>query len=158
VNGAAERYFELSMAGGERFSQRHLANWRWIFGGELAFCARIGLETSRKQAESKTMKKTRGRFYFKRTSNGNLIGEFSNNNAPGAYTESADLAQPNEGNIVGIYKSTWQENGNPYCTDLAISNRPNSNGLFRLEWRGSANFDGEGMLCDDILIGDYHAV
>jgi hypothetical protein len=30
--------------------------------------------------------------------------------------------------------------------------------VFTLKWTGKANFEGEGMLCDNILIGDYHDV
>ena len=32
-----------------------------------------------------------GQFYFKRTTNGNLVGEFSNNFENRIYTESSDL-------------------------------------------------------------------
>jgi hypothetical protein len=101
-----------------------------------------------------------GRFYFKQTSNGNLIGEFSNDHSTGISTESADLKSANENLYLGKYDSTWQDNGKPGCfADLEITHKPNTNNkIFTLKWRGKSNFDGEGMLCDNILIGDYHDV
>jgi len=102
-------------------------------------------------------KKIIGRFYFKQTTNGNLIGEFSNNHSTGISTESCELRE-RKGDYLGDYESTWQENGKPILAQLTISPKPN--GLFILEWRKGPMciFKGEGMLCDDILIGDYHSV
>ena len=107
-----------------------------------------------------------GRFYFKRTRNGNLVGEFSNDHSDRVSTESSDLlpgeSGDNQGAYNGSYHSTWQENGNSFFAHLNISPAVRSKCLFRLEWRDkSANgkllFKGEGMLCDDILIGDYQS-
>jgi|HubBroStandDraft_2_1064218.scaffolds.fasta_scaffold275467_2 hypothetical protein len=104
------------------------------------------------------MPKIIGRFYLKHTSNGNLIGEFSNDHSAEISTESCDL-RGNANGYVGQYHSTWQENGNPFFADLEITHKPNTNNkIFTLKWRGASNFDGEGMFCDDILIGDYHSV
>jgi hypothetical protein len=100
-----------------------------------------------------------GRFYFKQTSNGNLIGEFSNDKSTGISTESADLLGCNNIGFLGTYNSTWRENRTPSFADLEITHKPNTNNkIFTLKWRGKSNFDGEGMLCDNILIGDYHDV
>jgi hypothetical protein len=105
-----------------------------------------------------------GRFYFKTTRNGNLIGEFSNNASKEICTESCDLQPPSlqgaNAAYSGKYYSTWQENGKPCFAELTISPKV-GNIIFTLEWRGmkgTGNFDGEGMLCDDILIGDYRSV
>ncbi len=98
-----------------------------------------------------------GRFYFKQTSNGNLIGEFSNNKSPGIYTESSDSFK-STGNYLGNYNSTWQEDGIPKFAILKISQKPKTNNkIFTLKWseEGTPIFKGEGMLCDNILIGDY---
>lgn len=99
-----------------------------------------------------------GCFYFKQTINGNLIGEFSNNKSPGIYTESSDSLE-NTGNYLGKYYSTWQENGKPKNAVLEISQKLNTeNKIFSLTWRNSKGisvFKGEGMLCDNTLIGDY---
>lgn len=95
-----------------------------------------------------------GRFYFKRTSNGNLIGEWSNNDADRTFSESCDLAEPNDNSFIGTYNSSWREGGEALAAKLKITKQRGQ--LFSLEWRGDADFDGEGMLCDDTLIGDYH--
>lgn len=102
-----------------------------------------------------------GRFYFKKTSNNNLIGEFSNNVGSGVYTESADLIpQSHNDGFVGHYFSTWQENGSAHLTKLDISPKNGTNNsIFALEWNGKdSHFLGEGMLCDEILIGNYWSV
>ncbi len=101
-----------------------------------------------------------GRFYFKLTSNGNLIGEFSNNFSTGISTESADSTNI-LGNYLGVYNSTWQEDGNAHFANLTISQKnATGNTIFTLEWRENNNltFIGEGMLCDNILIGNYQSV
>jgi len=103
------------------------------------------------------MAKVQGRFYFKRTTNGNLIGEWSNNNETRAFSESSDWVSLEDSAYVGMYNSTWQEGQNPVFAKLAITKKQGGS-LFKLEWRGKANFDGEGMLCEDLLIGDYHQV
>jgi hypothetical protein len=101
-----------------------------------------------------------GRFYFKKTRNGNLIGEFSNNLSGNIIsTESADFIEKVEGadgDYFGKYHSTWQENGKSYFANLEITPKVGNNKLFTLNWtRNGKIFVGEGMLCDDILIGDY---
>jgi hypothetical protein len=100
-----------------------------------------------------------GRFYFKQTSNGNLIGEFSNNLSAEISTESCDLKGASSG-YVGQYKSTWQENRKPLFANLVIAPNTANSRLFSLIWRrgGKPIFEGAGMLCDDILVGDYHDV
>lgn len=95
-----------------------------------------------------------GRFYFKQTSNGHLIGEFSNDQSNAVMTESADLVERKEGKFNGVYRSTWQENGVVCSATLTIS-QPTNRSVFRLAWVGATNFKGGGMLCDDTLIGDY---
>jgi len=110
-----------------------------------------------------------GRFFFKKTDNGNLIGEFSNNLDAIIHTESADLikgCEEKDNECVychyhGTYNSTWQEGGEPHFKELKISKNTGkfgSNKLFSLEWsdKNVPVYVGEGMLCDGILIGDYH--
>jgi len=104
------------------------------------------------------MAKIAGRFYFKRTSNGNLVGEWSNNAESRAFSESADLKESVDGQYLGVFDSTWLENQTPILARLTITRKQKSTSLFTLQWRGQSNFDGEGMLCDDILIGDYHSL
>jgi hypothetical protein len=101
------------------------------------------------------MAKIKGRFYFKRTSNGNLVGEFSNDAGTKTFTESSDLVGPDSGSFVGQYHSTWQENRQSFFAELTI--KPDGS-LLKLAWLGATKFEGRGMLCDDILIGDYNSV
>ena len=103
------------------------------------------------------MKKINGRFYFKQTSNGNLIGEWSNYESEPA-TESSDLQGEYQPTVQfnGIYNSTWQENGVAVFKELQITKVGNK---FKLDWKDKGktrpDFTGEGMLCDNILVGDY---
>jgi hypothetical protein len=103
-------------------------------------------------------KKIRGRFYFKKTTNKNLVGEWSNNGENRVFTESSDLDEPVDG-YSGTYNSTWQEQGEAISSRLKITIK-GAGPLFSLEWRvdGAPRFQGEAMLCDDILIGDYWSV
>lgn len=97
-----------------------------------------------------------GRFYFKRTVNRNLIGEWSNNHEPRTFSESCDLAKARGGGYVGDYYSTWQENRKPVFAILTIDKEHNGE-LFHLVWKDTNEtviFKGCGMLCQDVLIGD----
>ena len=101
-----------------------------------------------------------GRFYFKKSHNGNLTGEFSNNRINFVSSESADV-QDNEANtdFVGTYNTTWQQEGQPFFCKLIISYRQNtSQRIYSLEWRGNDGnlmFVGEGFVFENTLIGDY---
>ncbi len=102
------------------------------------------------------MKKVIGRFYFKQTINGNLIGEFSNNGTLKNYTESADLNSDTRKDVyVGVYDSTWHEDKACFAK-LEITKKHDS--IFTLKWIGEGSFEGEGMLCDNILIGNYWSI
>ncbi len=99
-----------------------------------------------------------GRFYFKKTQNGNLLGEFSNNRSLSNSTESADVIISIE-NFVGEFISTWHQDGEAIFTKLIIEHKPNTgNSMFLLKWvsqNGNLMFLGEGFLFDGVLIGDY---
>ena len=99
-----------------------------------------------------------GRFYFKRTQNGNLIGEFSNNVILRTLTESADIIDPLDG-FRGKYHTTWQEDGDSIFANLTIGFKDGTgNSIYQLSWTtkdGTLMFLGEGFLVDGILIGDY---
>lgn len=99
-----------------------------------------------------------GRFYFKRTQNGNLIGEFSNNHILRNSTESADLIYSSD-NFVGQYNSNWQENGEAVFAKLYIDFKLGSrDSIYQLKWThstGEPMYIGEGFLFDGVLIGDY---
>lgn len=97
-----------------------------------------------------------GRFYFKQTKDGNLLGEFSNNKFDGVIAECANRRSKFEEKFVGEYISIWIEENAVMVYELNI----NSNGsTYDLKWINLSNsnniFYGSGMLVDDILIGDY---
>jgi hypothetical protein len=77
-----------------------------------------------------------GRFYFRQTRNGNLLGEFSNNASNRNFTESANILSEFQTEFVGNYVTTWNEN-EPTSLDLVISNKTSTNGIFTLIWSQS---------------------
>jgi len=99
-----------------------------------------------------------GRFYFKRTQNGNLIGEFSNNFSSSNSTESAD-AITRTTDFIGNYETTWGERASAVFGNLSITYKPGSgDSIYILEWTDEENnkmFIGEGFVVDNMLIGDY---
>ncbi len=101
-----------------------------------------------------------GRFYFKKTHNGNLIGEFSNNRITIISSESADSHSENDSDdFIGTYKTTWQQDGEPFFAKLTISYRNNTlQRIYKLEWTDrnvNLIFVGEGFVFENNLIGDY---
>lgn len=101
-----------------------------------------------------------GRFYFKKSHNGNLIGEFSNNRFDIISSESADALSKNHPNdFIGVYNTTWQQNGEPFSAKLTISHRHNTaQRIYQLIWtdrNGNEIFIGEGFVFENTLIGDY---
>lgn len=100
-----------------------------------------------------------GRFYFKQTRNGNLLGEFSNYKSTRNFTESANIISGFHSDFIGNYIATWNEN-KPTTLNLTITNKPSTNGIFSLVWSENDKpiFKGEGFIVDDILLGDYQDV
>ena len=99
-----------------------------------------------------------GRFYFKKTSNGNLLGEFSHNLSNQLDTESAVKKSGSINSFVGKYTTSWSETNSKNPVTIDITHKlGSSNSIYTLIWseKGKIIFRGEGMLCDDILIGDY---
>jgi hypothetical protein len=101
-----------------------------------------------------------GRFYFKKTHNGNLIGEFSNNTITIISSESADAHNGNNpDDFVGTYNTTWQQDGQPFFAKLTIEYRVNTGDrIYKLIWRDTNDdpiFIGEGFVFENNLIGDY---
>lgn len=107
-----------------------------------------------------------GRFYFKLTSNGNLIGEYSNSRTSSCCSEAANRvsewpSRPDElpgAGFIGKYDTAWREGAGVGKSRLVIEREPNRLGIFKVAWTTCDTFVGEGMLCDDILIGDYRPV
>lgn len=104
-----------------------------------------------------------GRFYFKRTATGNLLGEYSHRGSASrsVYAEAATRTRAGRG-WEGTYQTVWREEPNftPVFARLEISQAEGSTVLFKVEWFDDANaarriFEGEAMECDGNLIGDY---
>ena len=101
-----------------------------------------------------------GRFYFKQTENGNLIGEFSNNFTDENITECANIKSTydKKNKFIGNYQTTWIEN-NAKLLNLKIEYRTENKEIFKLTWTNPKSdeiiFYGEGFIVDKILIGDY---
>ena len=67
-----------------------------------------------------------GRFYFKQTDSGNLLGEFSNNSMSVNSTESADIVKNEANAFIGDYKSSWIEDGEAELLNLKIELKINT--------------------------------
>lgn len=126
-----------------------------------------------------------GQVYYKLTVNGNLQGEFTNNHTRSADVEAPRRVCPkmareagipvreeNEhifynafsptrmpaANFIGVYRDVWTERMTPRDGWLKISAKEDCVNIYTLEWydrSGEIAFAGEGMLCDNILIGHY---
>lgn len=106
-----------------------------------------------------------GSFFFKQTSNGNLIGEFSNNDAPNIMTESADFIKKSDADkddtlvgkdFLGEYGCSWRQ-GNPVFR-LRLNIRRIQDLKFELIWtnnKGDIEYSGQGFIVDDLLAGFY---
>jgi len=102
------------------------------------------------------MAKVKGTFYFKSTVNGNLLGEFTNNNSKEIMTESATLDNDLESELifVGNYRSVWFD---IVLKEMNLEIR--EEGIkYYLSWseNGIEIYKGEGFLVDEILVGHYY--
>lgn len=98
-----------------------------------------------------------GRFYFKQTVNGNLLGEFSNDESPRNVCECSNIVSGLDEPFIGQYRSTWFERTAQSLTLEIGFKEDTNNTIYTLQWRNNRRiiFHGEGFLVDDILIGDY---
>ena len=108
------------------------------------------------------MEKIIGRFYFKLSSNGNLLGEYSNNVSTDCDVEAARRLSERQGTninpFVGKYNSTWTEGASSHSATLTITKRTAQ--IYSVEWSRNNEpvFTGEAMIMDGILIGNYQSV
>jgi hypothetical protein len=98
-----------------------------------------------------------GRFYFRLTENGNLIGEFSNQTSLRNRTESADRMYGDPAMFTGDFLTTWLEEDVPVLSNLNISHKAGTTNIFSLSWvrNGTQSFIGEAIIAGGLLIGDY---
>ncbi|HVD99435.1 MAG TPA: hypothetical protein VNB90_14600 [Cytophagaceae bacterium] len=102
----------------------------------------------------------RGWFYFRRTTSGNLVGEYSNNfiNPRRSFTHTGDLIGISN-DFQGTYNSTWLEQNVPVIALLTITNVGNN--IFELRWEVVNNgpvFIGNASVEGDLLIGEYSMI
>lgn len=105
-----------------------------------------------------------GWFYFKVTDNGNLIGEFSNEHINGEICTESSVYVGGKRNLIGAtstasatYATTWLDfHNDPAYAVLKITRTGN---VFALEWKENKAvlWKGNGMLCDGILVGEFHS-
>lgn len=97
-----------------------------------------------------------GRFYFKQTTSGNLIGEFSNNFSTHNIAECANIKKGYDKPFQGEYKTIWFEDGEN-SLNLKIELKQSTDNIYSLLWFNEEKnvFWGEGFLVDNLLIGDY---
>jgi hypothetical protein len=101
----------------------------------------------------------KGCFYFIKTINGNLIGEFINNKIDKHIVESANLADSeNNNNFKGIYTTIWLQGKVAHKAKLVITEKENT---YLLEWfemniKGDKMFEGIAKIENGILKGQYN--
>jgi hypothetical protein len=98
-----------------------------------------------------------GSFYFQRTNNTNLIGEFLNDQSNVVFPEIAHPIKPTQ-DFVGVYQSTWFDTINHLAT--LIINRTNNSNIYTLDWneQNMPSYEGKAMLVKNKLIGYYKMV
>ncbi len=105
----------------------------------------------------------RGRFYLTKSANGDLTGEFSHDRSPAVFTETAIRTPADQppAHFTGTYQSHWIEDSGPVQADLTIIPVEGSDRLVNLRWnrRNSTDrmFNGQAMIVDQMLIGDYQS-
>ena len=105
--------------------------------------------------------KVKGKIAYRKTSSGNLIGEFAQDGTAKVYGSAAnridsDSSNPNNlapDRFAGTYRETWIEEGETQATtsDLTITYLPNGQAY---ELVGD-KFKGKGYLVGDLLVGNY---
>ena len=98
-----------------------------------------------------------GNFYYTRSVNGNLLGEFTNNLDDRILSESCN-PRTNMDGFIGEYNSSWQQNRDTFGFGLTIDNHPTALGKFTLIWsnpNGTPEYFGEGFRVGEMLVGFY---
>ncbi|WP_395050915.1 hypothetical protein [Flavobacterium sp.] len=100
-----------------------------------------------------------GEFYFKKTDNGNLIGEFTNNSMGGRWdVECSNYCKGIKNNFECKYLTTWLEDDKPYIAVLEINLEHKEN--YALNWSnlltGKKLFVGKAKIEDkNKIVGTY---
>ena len=105
-----------------------------------------------------------GNFILQITTNGNLLGEYTNTESLRVCVEAAQRNPDGGGDkskFLGSYRSIWiEESETVLSANLVIMQKPGSDELFELRWsrsEGNHDFSGEGFISGDNLIGSYQS-
>ncbi|OYQ32136.1 hypothetical protein CHU92_14790 [Flavobacterium cyanobacteriorum] len=107
------------------------------------------------------MSKIVGSFYLRKTEDGNLKGEFTNNTL---FTLSGEYAVPKDTGadpFVGRYLSSWSEKGEPHSAELVIepiASNESCSDRYKLVWIDNAagiTYEAEAFVAEGMLIGHY---
>lgn len=95
-----------------------------------------------------------GCFYFSKSVNGNLLGEFTNDKSDDV-TPECGVPTIHASGFVGTYKTVWFDIEQHFAT-LEITQKPNTN-IYILEWTetGKPSYSGQAMLVENKLVGHY---
>jgi hypothetical protein len=102
-----------------------------------------------------------GHFYFKLTSSGNLLSEYSFEGHDKVVIEGANRINGLLTSFEGDFEAIWIEKAVRFPVILHIELRLNTKSeIFKLTWKekGTDIFTGEGFIVDGILIGSYKSV
>jgi hypothetical protein len=122
---------------------------------------KIGFMNSTPSNQQPNPAKMHVAFYFEQLESGNLVGEYVNVDMTERGTESADIVPESRLNphvpLVGKYKSSWWD-GDADGSLLEIKKHHTGFEIFELTWTNNNTtiFEGIGMLCGDMLVGEYH--
>jgi len=76
--------------------------------------------------------KIKGEFYFNKTNNGNLLGEYTNNGMDCRYdAECANPIEKNNNSFFGSYDTVWLEDESKHSAKLKICQKNNK---IRVDW------------------------
>lgn len=101
-----------------------------------------------------------GTFYFKRTKTGNLIGEYSNCGMITVDAEVANVIKSENVGFIGEYNCVFEEDDGCQTVTLHIKLKyKDNNKIYSLKWskNNKTIHWGEGILVDDMLIGNYRS-
>ncbi|MBE98888.1 MULTISPECIES: hypothetical protein [Flavobacterium] len=103
-----------------------------------------------------------GSFYMKKTEDGNLQGEYTNNEQFTVSTENSVLLVAGPEPYLGEYATTWREPDKVMHARLIVSaisaKDTNTYAKYKLVWSDLNNvpiYEGEAILAEGLLIGHF---
>ena len=98
-------------------------------------------------------------FALKKTTNGNLVGEYTNNKTNFLSVECAQVTSSEKKNLFeGTYRTIWIEGEKSELATLKISLQNISGQKYDLTWKSNSDitlFKEQGFIIDEILLRTY---